>query len=189
LYQHYKDDRVAQRKILERWKFIRSDCMGFAYMLAPKFAINGFFIDDEKFDFMSSFENFTSLKYPTIFQDVNNEFMKYVSEMSVLTGEKKNYFAKLSSAEYWNIFGKIAYPKLYTLSNAMNALVCSSASSERVWSIYKFVHTRLRNRLSTAKVDKLVFLYVNCGIYDKDQADYIFEDGSIISDTDFDAFE
>ena len=55
-------------------------------------------------------------------------------------------------------------------------MVCSSAASERIWSIYKFIHSRLPNRLSNEKVEKLVGLYVNCAILDKnDFNDYIIE--------------
>ncbi|KAG6943474.1 hypothetical protein JG687_00018438, partial [Phytophthora cactorum] len=37
----------------------------------------------------------------------------------------------------------------------------SSASSERSWSIHGFIHTKLRNRLTPERVNKLVFVYTN----------------------------
>lgn len=60
-------------------------------------------------------------------------------------------------------------------------MVCSSAASERIWSIYRFIHSRLRNRLGNLKVEKLAFIYVNCAILDKaDNTDYISDEGGAI---------
>jgi hypothetical protein len=67
-------------------------------------------------------------------------------------------------------------------SQEMNS---SSAPSERVWSTYRFIHSRLRNRLSNEKVEKLAFVYVNCSILDKmDQTNYFADDGAILSGVD-----
>lgn len=65
-------------------------------------------------------------------------------------------------------------------------MICSSAMSERVWSIYRFVHSRLRNRLVNEKVEKLVFIYVNCAILDQnDHMDYVLHEGAILNGTDY----
>jgi hypothetical protein len=56
-------------------------------------------------------------------------------------------------------------------------MTCSSAASERVWSIYRFIHSRLHNRLANEKVKKLAFIYVNCAILDTDdQTDYMISE-------------
>ena len=41
------------------------------------------------------------------------------------------------------------------------SIPCSQAASERIWSIYDFLHSKRRNRLSANKTTKLVCLYVN----------------------------
>jgi hypothetical protein len=69
-------------------------------------------------------------------------------------------------------------------------MICSSAASERVWSIYRFIHTRLRNRLHNEKVEKLAFIYINTAILDKqDKNDYTFDFGTSISDQDYPNFD
>lgn len=138
---------------------------------------------------MLAFDTMIKRRFPDISSELTVEFAKFASKMSILTEAEKGFLYNLGTKEFWQIFGKNEYTKLYPVVSLFSPLICSSASSERVWSIYKFIHTRLRNRLSTEKVDKLVFLYVNCAIYNEDKADYIFDDVNIITDDDFDTFE
>ena len=42
----------------------------------------------------------------------------------------------------------------------------SSASSERVWSFFNFVHSLKRNQLRNSKVIKLVYIYFNAALLD-----------------------
>ena len=52
--------------------------------------------------------------------------------------------------------------KFPILSSRLFVVPTSSAASERIWSVYDFIHTKRRNRLSTDKVDKL---YANARSY------------------------
>jgi len=70
----------------------------------------------------------------------------------------------MKASEYWNVFGKNKYPLLYACAKPIIGMTGSSALSERVWSIFGFIHKPLRNRLSNEKVEKLVFLYVISGL-------------------------
>ncbi|OWY98826.1 hypothetical protein PHMEG_00030303 [Phytophthora megakarya] len=47
----------------------------------------------------------------------------------------------------------------------------SSAASERSWSIHGFIHSKLRNRLKSKRVEKLFYIYCNVG--NKDSKAYI----------------
>ncbi|KAJ8576430.1 hypothetical protein ON010_g2780 [Phytophthora cinnamomi] len=47
------------------------------------------------------------------------------------------------------------------LEKLLLSIPTSSASSERSWSIHGFIHTKLRNRLTPERVNKLVFVYTN----------------------------
>lgn len=81
-------------------------------------------------------------------------------------------------------------PLLYHYAKGINSMVCSSASSERIWSIFSFIHTKLRNRLSSEKVDKLAFLYVNSAFLDeKDREDYVLNEYVGLCAEDFDDFD
>lgn len=52
-------------------------------------------------------------------------------------------------------------------------IVASSASAERCWSIYGFLHSKSRNRLLQERADKMIFIYMNSVLLDKDdESDY-----------------
>ena len=52
----------------------------------------------------------------------------------------------------------------------------SSASSERVWSVYSFIHSKKRNRLGNKKIEMLAYIYINAALLDsKDFTDYTEE--------------
>ena len=45
----------------------------------------------------------------------------------------------------------------------------TSATSERNWSAFRFIHSRLRNRLTEEQVEKLVHIFANSKLIDKNQ--------------------
>ena len=47
------------------------------------------------------------------------------------------------------------------MADILFSIPSSQAASERVWSIYDFIHIKRRNRLSADKVTALVQLYIN----------------------------
>lgn len=164
MYNHYKDDPVLQAKVKHRWDFLSTQCTGFSYMLTPKYAAQGFYIDDDKIDIFTHVNELVSARCPGMGEQAEREMANFVSKMATLSGTRKDSVFKLSAKEYWNIFGLDEYPALYPCAKVVNEMICSSAASERVWSIFGFIHSRLRNRLSNEKVGKLAFLYVNCAI-------------------------
>lgn len=112
--------------------------------------------------------------------------VQFGSEMSSLQGSRKYTILNIDSKSYWNIFGRHKYPTLYLCAKEVNEMICSSAAPEQVWSNYRFIYTRLRNRFSNDKVDKLAFIHVSCAIFDKnDKTDYIMDDAAVLSGADF----
>ncbi|ETP37852.1 hypothetical protein F442_14431 [Phytophthora nicotianae P10297] len=67
----------------------------------------------------------------------------------------------MSPSSFWKIHGRAAFPLLKPVADMMFAIPTSSASSERSWSIYDFIHSKRRNRLHALRVEKLVFDYSN----------------------------
>ena len=61
---------------------------------------------------------------------------------------------------WWTVCG-LDYPKLRHIAMSLYTVPTSSAASERIWSIFDFIHCKRRNRLRNERVDKLVFLYAN----------------------------
>lgn len=180
LHEHFKNDHVNLPLVKARWTFLKKDVHSLAYILKPKHAANGFFINNEKMNIMTSVKKYVLKRQPGEIQraiDTQKEMTRYVAEVSRLVGDEKEMTDNMSARDYSDIFGKTKYPLLFDCAKSLNAMVCSSAASERAWSIFGFVHTPLRNRLADDKVDKIAFLYINSAILDeKDKTDYIVED-------------
>lgn len=62
---------------------------------------------------------------------------------------------KLLPHQWWHRVGGNALPKI---AKRILALTCSASSCERNWSMYSFVHNKVRNRLSTSKAEALVYV-------------------------------
>ena len=82
--------------------------------------------------------------------------------------------------------GRDKYPLLYCVADILFSIPSSQAASERVWSIYDFIHTKRRNRLSADKVTALVQLYINGDMKDngKDIVNVLTGDQSDASEDD-----
>ena len=93
----------------------------------------------------------------------------------------------MSSKSYWSVIGRQKYPALQKIAQPIAEMIALSATSERVWSIFKFIHSRLRNRLTNERVRKLVFIYTNSILFDSlDKNDYVLE-GAILSDFEYES--
>ncbi|MBE3102980.1 MAG: DUF domain-containing protein, partial [Bacilli bacterium] len=64
----------------------------------------------------------------------------------------------LEPHQWWNHVGGDALPKI---AKRIQGLTCSASSCERNWSMYSFVHNKVRNRLTTSKAEDLVYIYAN----------------------------
>lgn len=183
LLEHFEEDPVVLAKVQKRWKFIKKDVHGLAYLLTPKFAIADKFIGREKAVIMSSVRAFALRRNPDDplqADSIMQEAVRYIQDVQNLNGDEKLMVEKMKARDYWDILGKDKFPLLYTCAKPINAMVCSSAAAERAWSTFGFIHTPLRNRLANDKVEKVVFLYVNSAILDeKDKTNYILEDMQI----------
>lgn len=179
LIKHFEGNAAVLAKVEKRWKFIKKDVHGLAYILTPKFAAADDYIAREKAAIMSSMKAFILRRNPEEPERADTalkEMVQYVQEMKNLSGDEQALIIGMSATNYWEIFGKDKFPVLYDCAKSLNAMICSSAAAERAWSIFGFIHTPLRNRLANEKVDKVVFLYVNSAILDeKDKTDYILE--------------
>lgn len=184
LYNHYEEEQHRE-KVKKRFDFLYTDSIGLAYILTPKFAADGFYFDEDRLEILSYAKQFVAHRAPDQADAAEAELIKFVEEMSSLSGHQKQTVAQMTSRQYWQIFGKRKFPALNIVASAVNEMQPTSAASERIWSIYRFIHSRLRNRLTNDKVEKLVFLYVNCAIFDeKDKNDYVLDEGALLSGID-----
>lgn len=82
-----------------------------------------------------------------------------------LQGFNPEYFWKLLTHEY---------PELGGIANLYVHLPASTASLERVFSMWAFVHNKNRNRLSKITSEKLIFLYFTLKTFDTKKIIKIF---------------
>ncbi|XP_076928218.1 uncharacterized protein LOC143592101 [Bidens hawaiensis] len=61
---------------------------------------------------------------------------------------------------WWDNYGD-EVPKLKAFAMKILCLTCSASSCERNWSTFSQVHTKRRNRLSTIRMTKLVYIIYN----------------------------
>ncbi|KAG5666709.1 hypothetical protein PVAND_014724 [Polypedilum vanderplanki] len=186
LYNHYEDNPEIQEKVKSRLKFLLTPTMGLAFMLTPKNAAEGFYFDEDKVDFIASAFDFANKVNSDIADSIQDELVAFMSEMSSLTERRKEIVYKMSAKNYWSIIGREKYPALYQIAKPINEMICSSASSERTWSTFRFIHSRLRNKLTNERVKKLVFLYTNSVLMDAvDKNDYILDEGAILNENEY----
>lgn len=186
LLEHYKADNVVLPKVQYRWEFIKTKIHAVSYILTPRFAAEGDYFE-EKLEIMSCTKEYAETQFPGTGELVMEQLIKFIREMETLPDSQKETIDKMKAIDYWEIIGKTKYPDLYRCGKIVSSMTCSSASAERVWSIFGFVHTPLRNRLANDKVEKLVFLYVNAGLLDEnDKRDYISECIAALDEDEFD---
>ena len=183
LFNHFKNDTFIQGKVNLRKKFLFTSHIGLAYLLTPKFAADGFYFDDDKLNIIQSAIELAKKLFTEDEEKIAFEINSFVSEMCAAKDEGRSQTVLRMNAEhYWNIVGREKYPIIYKLAKPITAMIASSATAERVWSTFRFIHSRLRNRLLNERVDKLVFIYTNCVLLDIiDQNDYILDEGAILN--------
>jgi len=64
---------------------------------------------------------------------------------------------------WWNLM-KGRYPILSDIAIRILSIPATSAASERNWSTFGFIHSKLRNRLHEKRVEKIVYLFWNLRI-------------------------
>jgi hypothetical protein len=73
--------------------------------------------------------------------------------------------------QYWQADG-VAWPLLQDIAITLFAMVTSSAASERKFSTFCFIHSKLRNSLAAEKVQKLVFIKTNYPSFAENLVEY-----------------
>ena len=72
---------------------------------------------------------------------------------------------------------------LLPVSGFISALI-SSATSERVWKVFSFIHSKRRNRRGNSKVEKLAYIYANSALLDQKDKQGYFDCDLGVSDND-----
>lgn len=152
--------------------------------LTPKYAAEGFYFNYDETDIMAYAKKLASNLMPQDSGDASNEMISFVTKMSTLPSNQKEIVFQMSAKNYWNSIGRKKFPSLFKIAEPILEMISSSAAAERTWSAFRFIHSRLRNLLTNERVDKLIFIYINCVMLDdKDKTDYIMEEGAVLNGT------
>lgn len=186
MIKHYHRDEDIQRKVKERLNFIFTKPVGIAYLLTPKYAAQGLYLEEDRTDFISFVTELAEKIDPATAETVAEELTLFITKMQALPEKREKTIFKMTAKTYWSLIGQADFPNLFKIIKPINEMICSSATSERAWSTFKFVHSRLRNRLTNERVKRLVFLYTNCAFLDvTDKNDYILEEGALLCGNDY----
>lgn len=155
------------------------------FILIPKFAADGFYFDDDKIDIIEKLIGFADRIDEGSASNVIVQAVQIVDEMINMSDKRKEIIMSMTGKTYWNMLGSTKYPDLYKVAKPVMEMVCSSATAERVWSLYRCIHSRLRNRLTNDCVNKLAFLYTKSVLLDNiDMNDYVADEGAILREND-----
>lgn len=167
LHEHFRNDNVIKAKVMDRWQFIGQDVHRAAHLLNHKQAMDIKYMPKEAANCYDAFTRIAQKFKGEAFADrAETELYKFHQQMRELDEGQKNLLRRTSSLHYWDLIGKSDFPSLAALAKQIFG-AASSAFSERTWSAYKNIHSRLRNSLSDSKVNKILCLRTNQLIKDK----------------------
>jgi hypothetical protein len=96
---------------------------------------------------------------------------------TALNASRQETLNNIEAIDYWKLVGATDFLNLSKIAIDVCGIHCSSAASERIWSTYRFIHSRLRNRLTNDKIEKMIFIYENSSILDDcDNEDYFCDE-------------
>lgn len=73
----------------------------------------------------------------------------------------KTILASASGSYYWEVYGSKRFPLLSTIARRLMCTPTSSAASERIWSVFGFIHSKRRANLKSLTTMKLASVYAN----------------------------
>ena len=96
-------------------------------------------------------------------RDELSEFKDYDAELKTNYERKYNSLVsqKTTSIAWWSSTGERHFPTLADLAIRVFACLAASAAAERSFSAMGFLHSDLRNSLSTEKVNMLTYVKMN----------------------------
>ena len=152
-------------RINKRWDFIRSDAHMISFLLDPRFGRQ--LMDDEDvnriMDLAISYINPDPDRdsYLSIYEQLIKYF-NHIEDLKTSNHAKYQLLVsgKLTIMELWK-YMRSPYPLLDSLMTKIFSLVCSTASTERNWSLQGLIHNKFRSRLDPDKVMKLAFVKSN----------------------------
>ena len=80
--------------------------------------------------------------------------LSIVTEMTEISENRRQTLLRMTAKQSWSLIGRVKYPALFKLAKPISEMICSSAIAERSWSTFRFINSKLRNRLTNYRVKK-----------------------------------
>jgi hypothetical protein len=182
----YKDLPEITRLVNKRWKCIQTNLVGMSAILDPSKQGGIKMADADQVDAIQELK--AHLKQNFEFYNVNNliDVQRDGAETvdakinNAVESEVMNYVAFAAEPgcalqptitcsgylprQWWIVYGRGKFPLIYQIARRVFSIPTSSASSERVWSVFNLIHTKKRNQLKNEKVIKLAYVYINSNL-------------------------
>jgi len=154
--------RILQ-KIESRWEFVRTESISAAYLLDPSKGVDAFEGDDlsTTINHTVSLAERVGLPPGVDVQQFRPAVLAFVRMKMRWSPDERKENAQDTPLDWWMINN--SYPALKEFAQRILSIPTSSAASERSWSVHSFIHSKRRNRLKPARVEKLAFIYSNSG--------------------------
>ncbi|KAI3661953.1 hypothetical protein MP638_005994 [Amoeboaphelidium occidentale] len=189
LIRHYSDEAFIENADLrqdlvdiakERWSNLHTESMGFAVLLDPNHQ-DILWDENDKVDTIKQIKSHIQIMYRDLNEQVacTNELNRFLASWADIGDDEKQEYTLPAATvrEYWSIYGKNKYPRLFRIAQRVFNVPTSSAASERIWKAFSFIHSKRRNRLKNETVEKLTYIYINSALLDtKDQRDYVTDE-------------
>ena len=148
-----------------RWTWMKRPIHGFAALLHPAYKTPSLFTDNEILDARTLY---MSKAVPL---DLHDQILEDIIRYNDCRGGGGRSIAFTSPScwkreslvkplFWWETFG-YAIPTLQKVALRVLAQDCSSGACERNWSSYSLIHTKIRNKLSTRQLERLVYCRSN----------------------------
>ncbi|OWZ12069.1 hypothetical protein PHMEG_00014828, partial [Phytophthora megakarya] len=90
-----------------------------------------------------------------------SDLLRFIKKKKTWTDVQREDASQTPSLDWWTL--DIEFSLLHNIAENILSIPTSPAASERLWSVHDFTHSKLRNRLKVATVEKLSFIYTNSG--------------------------
>ena len=154
--------------VKKRMDFMYGDAHGIAYLLDPKYLGAGMSVETrlQIEDLIVAHRSTDSFNTPptqqgqqSVYEDCTN-FRISVLQMKLSASISATMLQSIGPLKFWLSHGD-SYPSLQQLAKQVFSMVASLAASERNFSAFAHIHTKLRNRLRDDVVEKFVNVRTN----------------------------
>ena len=153
-------------QVRKRFDFMYGDAHGVAYLLDPRYLGDKMSrtLRKEVEDFVFNFPTADGSMCKERREKLAQEYTAF--RIDALQEREKNDFrfkmiGNSKTVLQWWMADGTDWPLLQNLAIRVFTMAASSAASERNFSTFGFIHSKLRNHLSPEKVNKLVYIKVN----------------------------